>query len=223
MNSQTLKREARTRYPKSVKPSDQNALKPGSNNAKLGYIVKKGKHKGKRIYSLSLQERATCPKSCHHWNDCYGDNMPFAMRYDTKNLIHNLSKQLEVLMKKHKQGILIRLHVLGDFYSVPYVRFWADQMIKYGDKLAIFGYTARRTGKVYNEIRLLNMRFSERCVIRMSQNESYDALDAFQSYAAEESFEGEHFTCPEQSNKVKSCADCGLCWTTNKTVKFLSH
>ena len=219
-----MKRPPQTRYPKSVKPSkDQNILKPSSNNAKLGYIVSKGKHRGKRIYSVSLQERATCPTSCHHWEDCYGDNMPFALRYDTKGLMQAISKQLETLMKKHKQGILVRLHVLGDFYSVPYVRFWADQMIKYGDKLAIFGYTARNKGKIYNEIRLLNMRFSERCVIRLSRNEEFDIMDAFQSYAAEESFEGKSFDCPEQVGKVKSCADCSLCWTTQKTVRFASH
>ena len=221
--NQTSKRPAHTRYRKSVKPSDLSVLKPGSNNAKLGYVITASKHKGKRIYSISLQERATCPKSCHHWNDCYGDNMPFALRYDTRNLIHNLNKQIELLMKKHKQGILIRLHVLGDFYSVPYVRFWADQMIKWGDKLALFGYTARSKGNIYNEIRLLNMRFADRCNIRLSKNESYDKMDSFQSYAAEESFEGSSFTCPEQTGKVKSCADCGLCWTTQKTVRFLSH
>jgi len=67
------------------------------------------------------------------------------------------------------------------------------------------------------------MRFSERCVIRLSRNEEFDILDAFQSYAAEESFEGKSFDCPEQLDKVKDCASCGLCWTTQKTVRFASH
>lgn len=212
-----------TIYQKGIKdPKTAKAvLKPGSNNAKLGFKVTAKKWKGKRIYSLTLVERATCPKSCHHWKDCYGNNMPFAHRYANKGLIHKLENEIAQLMEKHKDGIVIRLHVLGDFYSVAYVKFWERMLLEY-PKLALFGYTAReRSTKIGKEILLLNLRYEERCVIRVSKNEESEGIGNL--FAANEDFDGNSFDCPEQTGKVKSCADCGLCWTAKKTVRFLSH
>jgi len=211
-----------TRYLKSIKnPSEAKVLKPGRNNKKLGYKITKGKWKGKYLYSLTLTERATCPVSCHHWDDCYGNNMPFAHRFDTEGLMDRLREEIPQLIEKHKKGIVLRLHVLGDFYSTEYVHFWRDMLLEY-DSLCIFGYTAREFEQpIGKAIWLNNIRFSDRHVIRYSRN--LESKDLGQWYAAEESFEGNAFDCPEQSGKVKSCADCGLCWVAQKTVRFRSH
>jgi hypothetical protein len=156
--------------------------------------------------------------------------MPFAHRFKNANIDLLLEREIESLMQKHKEGIVIRLHVLGDFYSEEYVRFWEEMLIRH-PKLCIFGYTARKGDNIAHAIWLLNKRFSERCVIRHSGNfeagnpkqYSQDPFKEDWSYAADESFEGASFVCPEQTEKVKDCASCGLCWTTKKTVKFLSH
>lgn len=37
----------------------------GANNRKIGKVVVKGAWKGMPIYTLTLPERMTCPKSCH--------------------------------------------------------------------------------------------------------------------------------------------------------------
>ena len=208
-------------YQKSLRvPGSARTLKPGSNNAKLGFKITSPKWKGKRLYSLTLEERTTCPVSCHHWDDCYGNNMPFAHRFTTENIDLILEREIEELMEKHKEGIVIRLHVLGDFYSVDYVRFWEEMLFKHSN-LCLFGYTARMPGTyIGRAIQSLNRHFSERCVIRSSRNIEYDSA---WSYAAEESFEGPSFVCPEQTGKLPSCAACGLCWSVPKTVKFLSH
>ena len=212
--------KTKSRYQKSLRDPRTGLLKPGSNNKKLGFRITRGKWAGKKLYSLTLEERTTCPESCHHWDDCYGDNMPFAHRYKIQNIDLFLHREIDKLMEKHKDGIVIRLHVLGDFFSVDYVKFWEEMLLEY-PKLALFGYTAREEDSIIGErIWLINNRFSERCVIRFSRNKAYAADHLF---AADESFEGEHFVCPEQTGKVKSCADCALCWTTQKTVKFLSH
>ena len=208
-----------TIYQKSIRSPDTGTLlKKGSNNKKLGFNIKSKKWRGSKLYSLTLVERETCPTSCHHWDDCYGNNMPFAHRFSTDGLETKLESEIETLLEKHPQGITIRLHVLGDFYSVDYVAFWEDMLFKYKN-LTLFGYTARYEDPIGRRIAILNMRFNERCVIRFSRSEEYNGF----SFAAEEGFEGASFTCPEQTNRIPSCADCGLCWTTEKTVKFLSH
>ena len=213
-----------TRYPKSIKtPLDSRykVLKPGTNNKKLGGIVTAKKWTGKRMYSLTLTERDTCPTSCHHWDDCYGNNMPFAHRFDTRFLTHKLKEEIESLCNKYPDGIVIRLHVLGDFYSTEYVGFWDDMLNKY-PSLAIFGYTARKGDNIAVAIMYLNDKYSDRCMIRFSRNQEYNDIPA-DRYAAEESFEGDCFTCPEQTGIMPSCAACGACWISNKTVRFLSH
>jgi len=212
-----------TIYQKSIKQGSNNGLlKKGSSNAKLGFKITSKVWTDKRLYSLTLVERETCPTSCHHWDDCYGNNMPFAHRFKNPNIDLFLEAEIESLLEKHKEGIVIRLHVLGDFYSVDYVRFWEEMLLDH-PKLCIFGYTARGSLDPIGEaIMFLNMRFDERCVIRQSRNHAYNDNNSW-SYAAEESFEGASFVCPEQIGKLPSCAACGLCWTTRKTVRFLSH
>jgi hypothetical protein len=210
-----------TRYQKSIRPVEGNTiLKPGKNNQKLGFKITSKRWKGKKLYSLSLVERETCPTSCHHWEDCYGDNMPFAHRFSIEGLEQKLETELAALIESNPNGIVVRLHVLGDFYSIDYVKFWEEMLFKY-PSLCLFGYTGREEDSTIGEaVWLLNNRFNERCVIRYSRSKGYDGGNL---YAAEQSFEGASFDCPEQTEKVKSCADCGLCWTTNKTVRFLSH
>ena len=211
-----------TIYQKSIKsPIEFQTLKKGSGNKKLGFKVTSKKWGGKRLYSLTLVERETCPTSCHHWNDCYGNNMPFAHRFSTIGLLPKLAEELHVLNDKHPQGIVIRVHVLGDFMSVEYVKFWETMMLDYPN-LCIFGYTGRELNDpIGMAIHMLNLRYSERFVVRFSRN--FDSTETGKSFAANESFEGKSFDCPEQTGKVKNCASCGLCWTTTKTVRFLSH
>src|SRR3990167_9551526 len=64
--------------------SDTNVLKRSIDNAKLGKLRewRAGAFKGMPLYSLTLEERATCERSCNAWSVCYGNNMPFAHRFD---------------------------------------------------------------------------------------------------------------------------------------------
>ena len=131
-----------------------------------------------------------------------------------------LETELTTLIEKHPDGIVIRLHVLGDFYNVGYVKFWEEMLLKF-PKLCLFGYTGRETDSdIGHAIWLINTRFNDRCVIRYSRSKEHNGNNLF---AAEESFEGKSFDCPEQTGKVASCAACGLCWSVTKTVRFLSH
>ena len=210
-----------TRYKKGIKrPMDsKNVLKKGGANKKLGNKVLKGKWKGAYIYSLTLTERATCPTSCHHWEDCYGNNMPFAHRFEHGPLLQDkLTEEVRALCSKHDK-VAIRLHVLGDFYSIDYVRFW-DALMCVHPNLHVWGYTAR-VDSIGKEVMALNLRYPNRWAVRISS--SQESTDPMNIFAAEEGFTGDHLVCPEQTGKVKSCGDCGLCWQSPKTVKFLSH
>lgn len=217
----TLKRPRKTRYQKSIKVpgSTGSVLKRGDANKKLGFTIEQGPLKGQPIYSLTLVERETCDSACHHWSDCYGDNMPFAHRFKTKGLTGHLTRELKALAKKHPGGFVVRLHVLGDFYSVAYVNYWRDALDRI-PALTVYGYTGRPFQKPIGAA-IVRLNEHDRSWIRFSQNESFDGIN---SYAAEESFEGPSFDCPEQTGKVDSCAGCGLlCFTVRKTVRFLSH
>ena len=93
-----------TIYQKSIKQGSKTGLlKKGSSNKKLGFKITSKKWTGKRLYSLTLVERETCPTSCHHWDDCYGNNMPFAHRFKNANIDLLLEREIESLMQKHKE------------------------------------------------------------------------------------------------------------------------
>jgi len=73
---------SRTVFPSTVKTPDTDTpvLTDGINQVKLGGRVLTGTFKGYYLYDLTLEERATCPKTCEHWRTCYGNHMPFSTR-----------------------------------------------------------------------------------------------------------------------------------------------
>jgi len=223
--------EGRTKFPKTVvQPGDvTNMLTTGHSNVKIGRDVRKGKHRGYWIYTLSLEERKTCPNTCQHWQTCYGNNMPFAKRMDHTHpaFLTTLEKEIDALIKGTQRcnskatGILIRLHALGDFYSVDYVYFWL-RMLRKHSRLALYGYTARNIDDAIGDgIHLLNSAFSDRCHIRFS-NGGYTNRSTI-SINREDSRPENSFICPEQTGKTLCCATCGACWSTTKNVAFLEH
>lgn len=220
----------RTKYPSRVydpgSPLLHRVLGLGENNRKLGRTVAKGRFKGYTIRTLSLEERVTCPTSCGHWIDCYGNNMPWAKRIDHKGdmFLPRLEAELDHAVETAKVGVLVRLHVLGDFYSDEYVEFWRRMLNKH-PTLAAWGYTAYRwgTGPVYQALVMMAQDFegTGRWSIRTS---NFGAVWGTESIKSEEEWRrGTSFICPEQTGKTKSCATCGACWSTPKNVAFIDH
>ena len=194
-----------------------------SHNRKLGKFVTKGRHKNKYLYSLSLEERKTCPTSCFHWKTCYGNNMPFAHRFTAnKNLLVKLHKEIKLLSIKHKEGILIRLHVVGDFYSVAYVKFWKKMLSLYPN-ISIFGYTARKPfSKIGKEIVSLRNKIWDRFSDRFSNSVIAKLTANSEDFISKKLHLG--LICPEQLDKTKNCANCGLCWNNNRdNISFKTH
>jgi len=219
-------RRTTTKYEKSIKVASSTMLKPGHNNKKLGGTVKVKHHQHKPIFSLSLVERLTCPSDCAQWDNCYGNNMPFAHRFDPSDpyFYQGLQTQIDKLMKKYPDGILLRLHVLGDFFDEDYVRFWHERLREY-PKLAIFGYTHHDPhngiGRAVNVLRLSHLgRFD----IRFSDRPDYGFSAQVYSKAEDVPQTGDYVICPEQLGQTPSCSECGLCWSQPaRKIAFLEH
>lgn len=214
-----------TRYKKAVVDpvGKKELMLSGYNNIKLGRDVRKGKFRGYHIFKVTLEERATCPETCQHWRDCYGNNMPFATRLKHgPDLEAGLEAEIPRLLgKRGRKGVMIRLHELGDFYSVDYVRLW-ERMLDLHPTLACWGYTARMTGtSIGDEITRLMVKYGERFAIRWSDGgmETHSTV----SIQTEADCPPNAFVCPEQTDKTIACATCGACWATTRNVAFLAH
>ena len=214
----------------------ERAIK-ASTNAKLGKVVNVGRLKGARIFTLTLEERATCDNSCAHWKTCFGNNMPFATRYKMDDaLLIQIESDLEFYNAKGK-SFLVRLHVLGDFPSVEYVAFWARMLCQF-ENLNVYGYTARLSGTLIGDA-ILSLR-SPRFMVRQSgqfDGSNMSALSFDDARSLPMIDDKRAIVCPTQIAKrgeyelaakgvetmTPNCGTCGLCWTTPKNIVFLTH
>ena len=196
------------------------------NNRKIGKQVQKGEWAGMPIYTLTLEERATCPSHCSNWDHCYGNAMHMARRHrHGPELEQRLQIEVAMLAREHLQGFVVRLHVLGDFYSVDYAQVWLDLLYRHSE-LHIYGYTARTAeadGPIAAVIGRMYVRFPDRCFIRTSTRNPIAGgasvvMDATPMVGA--------IVCPAETSKTECCATCTLCWAPaarDKAILFLLH
>lgn len=221
--------EGRTLFPTTVvEPEDSpRLLVSGANSRKIGDRVVKGEWSGMPIYTLTLEERASCPKTCFHWRTCFGNGMPLARRHrHGPELIDYLRGELTDLQEEHPKGFVVRLHVLGDFWSVGYVEAWAQFLAAF-PALRVFGYTAHPRGsEIGAEIKRLTDTQWDRFAIRFSDAEPkpQGATTIFRKAEGDNVSEG--IVCPAQTGKTDCCGTCGLCWSDaakDKTIVFMAH
>lgn len=228
MKKADINKPASTMYPKSVKLlSDYpHSVLKQSKNGKLSKdrlpVIKKGKFKGYVIYTLTLEERATCPRYCHHWDDCYGNNMMFAHRIEHGlELEKRIESEVAELCGLYR-GVIIRLHVLGDFYSKEYVLLWGGLLRKH-DNLAIWGFTGYEpTSEIGLAIRAVQVGYGDRFAVRFSNAPQYKfSANSADLYKPEKN---KSVICPEQTGATESCATCTICWAAkDMQVLFMTH
>lgn len=219
--------EKRTIYPHTVVRdlAKSNILKSGINSSKIGGVVRKGKWKGMPIYTLTLEERATCPTSCSHWRSCFGNKMQFAQRLDhtAPDFEQMLVRHVTILGRLHPRGFVVRLHVLGDFFSVRYVNLW-QALLDTIPALYVFGYSARwdtKTDAIAAALVPMVMEQWDRFAIRFS-----DApIDECSTVSIEHPIQkpADAIVCPEQAGRTESCSTCALCWQSKRRVAFIQH
>ena len=212
--------EGRTKYPHSVVDAADSPrlLIEGKNQRKIGNTVVKGRWAGMPIYCLTLEERATCPRSCREWRTCYGNGMNWARRHrDDGQLMPRLHDEIAALSMKHPGGFVARLHILGDFFSLEYATFW-DAMLDAYEPLRIFGFTAHPPSDEIGRYLVSMNAEGDRCWIRFS-----GALGAMGSLVIANEAASVHVLCPAQTGKTDCCGTCGLCWTMQRPIEFVRH
>lgn len=227
-------------YPHTVIPAPQlpntsklRVLKSAKSNTKLSnrqgnHIVKgPGFFRGKPLYSLTLEERKTCPNTCQQWAICYGNRMPFARRYEPGPALESaIADDVAYLHTRHPLGVIFRLHILGDFYSEEYVNSWIDLLEKYPHN-GIYGYTHHPFGSpVGDAVVDLVARFKGRVsILRSDKSSVKDPLPgAFTVAVTDPRIEAKTIlVCPEQMGQTPSCLTCGLCFSGKTSIHFLRH
>jgi hypothetical protein len=153
--------------------------------------------------------------------------MPFAHRFKTNSdevFTKILEEEIFYLLKKHKFGIHIRLHVLGDFFSKYYINFWRSILWSF-DRVSIYGYTAHKpTSKLGKQINdAINQIGFERFAIRFS-NADVELSANSTEYKPKKNVSFKPIVCLEQENKVANCVSCGVCWNSKaKQILFKTH
>ena len=229
MRKADINKPAVTMYPnarRSIAELKTGALKLSKNNkiadkGKLP-IVKKGKFKGYVIFTLTLEERATCPRECYHWDNCYGNNMAFAHRIEHGPALEaKLEEEVKELCSTYK-GVIVRLHVLGDFYSLTYALLWGKLLNRY-DNLAVWGYTGHnKNSNIGHILDLIRQTYGSRFSVRFSND--LDCTFSANSTERAKPVKGKSFVCPEQTGDVANCANCALCWSADtRQVLFMTH
>ncbi|WP_029002761.1 hypothetical protein [Azorhizobium doebereinerae] len=218
--------EARSVYPTTVvSPRGlPNLLVSGKNHWKIGERIMKGPWSGFPVFTLTLEERATCPSSCRHWRSCYGNHMHHANRVEHgADMEERLAAEVAVLSFRYPAGFAVRLHVLGDFYSVGYVKLWAALLDRHSE-LHVFGFSARwqveKDPIAAALVALVKKRWA-RFAIRFSNA----PIDECSTITVEHPLQvpDDAILCPQQVGKTDSCSTCALCWSSTKRISFLQH
>lgn len=211
-----------TTFPTRVFPAVQveRLLKSGEHNRKIGTTAERGPWKGMEIFTLTLVERETCPASCLQWATCYGNTMHAAPRIlPDRWFEHRLEAELAHLNAAHPRGFIVRLHVLGDFYSTEYVAFWVRALGAFPG-LHIFGFTARLPsdpiGRAVLEMMAANL---ERVAMRVSGGG--ERLHCSEVVKRREDAIG--VICPAEVSEQVCCASCMVCVRSERTISFIQH
>lgn len=204
--------EGRTLYPSRVISASKakHVLVGGENNSKIGRVIMKGRWKGLPVFYVTLQERATCPRTCQQWLNCYGNNLHLALRlrHDEEDFAIHLASELLRLQAKYPNGFVVRLHIVGDFFSLKYVEFWRNALDTLPG-LHVFGFTARPTiTRIGSALMRLATERWDRFALRWSDR----GADFAASEVVKDEADANGIICPAERDENRCCATCGLCW-----------
>jgi hypothetical protein len=217
-----------TIYPLTVRPArsgERWALKRGEHQRKIGGEIFKGRWRGFPVWTLSLEERATCPTSCDHWRSCFGNKMRWADRVESgADLEWRLEREIALLDIDHPKGFVVRLHVLGDFYSTGYVALLRPLLARH-PALNVYGYSARWDVKHDPIAAALASLAHDAGWQRFAMRFSNAPTPTRSTISVEHPLQApaDSIVCPEQIGRTESCSTCALCWQSEKRIAFVQH
>lgn len=212
----------RPRFPQQVRSATPGewVLKGGEHSRKLGSHFAVGAWKGMRILSLTLAERTTCPVTCEVRSGCFGNNMPYAIRWRVDDALYvKLTVELEALADAYPRGFALRLHALGDFVDRQYLDFWLATLQSIGS-LHIFGFTAwRRNSEMGSLMEGVSARWD-----RFSSDQGRRGAVVHDGSAPTSAWIGNAYVCPARpENSKESCGSCGFCVSSQDPLVLVRH
>jgi hypothetical protein len=197
-------------------------LIPAKNNKKIGsHWSVDMEWRGMPIYTLTLPERTTCPeRPCCEW--CFGNRMDFADRIIVDSaLMARLTVEIEALASTYPDGFCVRLHVLGDFATLEYAKFWIDA-VRLTPTLHCYGFTAHdHNSKIGSLINAESFNW-DRFRIRFSYGEGERSANVRPAPPRKLHDEGQ--TCPaDAEHDALNCGKCGLCVSQKGPIIFKLH
>jgi hypothetical protein len=229
--------EGRTLFPTRVFNASERPriLMRGFHNSKIGDRITKGPWSGMKIFTLSLEERATCPRSCAVWSACYGNGLPVAVRFRYNDeFLALLEEELVAKGDEHPDGFAVRAHVLGDFPTLDYVAHWSLWLAMI-PQMHVWGYTAHpAASEIGSAVRAMNGLYPSRWAFRQSvaPGEPLDDWQAATAWEKPEMVNRNQYraiggvVCPVEVGASAACGTCGLCWApaaANTRIVFLGH
>ena len=155
---------------------------------------------------------------CSH--NCYGNKMHWSERFmHGKALEWRLGNEISALQRRHPHGFVVRLHVLGDFYSVAYVKLWLSWLRRF-PALHVFGYTAWPAD---HPIGALLKDAGDRLWSRFAIRLSHGGLGERSTEVVDDDAAATGIVCPAQTDRSDCCGTCALCWGTRRNIAFLRH
>lgn len=200
---------------------DRSIEHRGTQNA----VVKSIRYIGPREVVMIETSSKTLFTDGYASHNCYGNNMHLAKRIEHGRAFEErLEAELTILQSRFPRGFAVRLHVLGDFYSVEYVRLWA-RFVRRFPSMFVFGFTARWNAQDPIARELIELVLREWETGRFRVRFSDAPVDECSTVSIEHPRQkpADAIICPAQTGKTESCGTCGLCWHTRRRIAFLTH
>ena len=132
-----------------------------------------------------------------------------------------LSHEVVQLSEEYPRGFLVRLHVLGDFFSVDYVAFWAG-LLRDVPALHLFGFTAYPPDSAIGAAvgAMMVAHGWDRAAIRFSGAAGREMASRVIGPGETDK---DAILCPAQTGATDCCATCALCWASQRSIVFRRH
>jgi hypothetical protein len=136
-------------------------------------------------------------------------------------LMARLTVEIEALASTYPDGFCVRLHVLGDFATLEYAKFWIDA-VRLTPAMHCYGFTAHdQNSKIGSLINGESFKW-DRFRIRFSYGEGERSANVRPEPPRKLYDEGQ--TCPaDAEHDALDCGKCGLCVSQKGPIIFKLH